>query len=59
MRLNSLANDSTYYGLVEDITVQPLVIRYGRIRVPDQPGLGVDGDPEKIHKYAIAEVPQA
>ena len=55
----SLANDSTYYGLVEDITVQPLVIRYGRIRVPDQPGLGVDGDPEKIHKYAIAEVPQA
>lgn len=48
----SLANDSTYYGLVEDITVEPLPIVRGRIAVPGKPGLGVDGDPEKLRKYA-------
>ena len=55
----SLANDSTYYGLVEDITVRPLVIEKGRIRVPETPGLGVEGDPEKIRKYAVDAVSQA
>jgi len=49
----SLANDSTYYGLVEDITVEPLPIRRGKIAVPDRPGLGIEGDVEKIQKYAI------
>jgi len=48
----SLANDSTYYGLVEDITVEPLPIVRGRIAVPGKPGLGVEGDPEKLRKYA-------
>ena len=31
----------------DDITVEPLPIEQGRIRVPDKPGLGVAGDPEK------------
>jgi L-alanine-DL-glutamate epimerase-like enolase superfamily enzyme len=49
----SLANDSTYYGVVEDISVEPLPIVRGRIAVPNKPGLGVEGDPGKIARYAV------
>lgn len=49
----SLANDSTYYGLEHDICTEPLPIVNGRIRVPDRPGLGVEGDPEKLRHYAV------
>jgi L-alanine-DL-glutamate epimerase-like enolase superfamily enzyme len=49
----SLANDSTYYALVEDVCVEPLPIVRGRIRVPDRPGLGVEGDPEKLRRYGV------
>lgn len=49
----SLANDSTYYGLEQDITTEPLPIRNGRIPVPDLPGLGVEGDLDKLRHYAI------
>ena len=49
----SLANDSTYYGLASDITLEPLAIVRGRIAVPDRPGLGVEGDPEKLAAYAL------
>jgi L-Ala-D/L-Glu epimerase len=49
----SLANDSTYYGLEDDITVEPFQIVGGRIAVPDKPGLGIEGDPEKLKKYAV------
>jgi L-alanine-DL-glutamate epimerase-like enolase superfamily enzyme len=48
----TLANDSTYYGLVDDITVEPLPIVNGRIRVPDKPGLGVAGDLQKLKHYS-------
>lgn len=48
----TLANDSTYYGLVDDVTVEPLPIVNGRIRVPDKPGLGVEGDVEKLEHYS-------
>jgi L-Ala-D/L-Glu epimerase len=48
----TLANDSTYYGLVEDICETPLTIRNGRIAVPTTPGLGVKGDPARLAKYA-------
>jgi L-alanine-DL-glutamate epimerase-like enolase superfamily enzyme len=47
----SLANDSTYYGLAEDITLEPLPIERGHIRVPTKPGLGVEVDEEKLRKY--------
>lgn len=49
----SLANDSTYYGLVEDVCVEPLPIVRGKIAVPNRPGLGVECDPEKLQRYAI------
>ena len=49
----SLANDSTYYGLKEDITTEPLRIHGGRIAVPNRPGLGVAGDEEKIERYRV------
>ncbi|MEX0703805.1 MAG: mandelate racemase/muconate lactonizing enzyme family protein [Planctomycetales bacterium] len=49
----SLANDSTYYALENDVTLEPLPIVRGRIRVPAKPGLGVAGDPEQLARYAI------
>lgn len=49
----SLANDSTYYGLEDDIAVEPLQIEGGKIAVPDRPGLGVEGDLSKLAKYAV------
>ncbi len=49
----SLANDSTYYGLENDICTEPLPIVRGRIRVPDRPGLGIEGDPEKLRHYRV------
>jgi len=49
----SLANDSTYYGLVDDIITEPFTITRGRIAVPTQPGLGIVGDLEKLKRYAL------
>jgi L-alanine-DL-glutamate epimerase-like enolase superfamily enzyme len=49
----SLANDSTYYGLESDIIREPLAIVRGRIAVPGRPGLGVEGDPEKLAAFAL------
>lgn len=49
----SLANDCTYYGLVEDVTMEPLQIVNGKIAVPQKPGLGIECDPEKLKKYAM------
>jgi L-alanine-DL-glutamate epimerase-like enolase superfamily enzyme len=49
----TLANDSTYYGVESDITLEPLPIVRGRIAVPNRPGLGVEGDPEKLARYAV------
>jgi glucarate dehydratase len=49
----SLANDSTYYGLEDDIITERLQIESGAIRVPDRPGLGVEGDPERIKRYRV------
>ncbi|QDV35804.1 mandelate racemase/muconate lactonizing enzyme family protein [Tautonia plasticadhaerens] len=48
-----LANDCTYYGLVEDVLVRPLEIRAGRMAVPQAPGLGIEVDPEKVRKYRV------
>jgi L-alanine-DL-glutamate epimerase-like enolase superfamily enzyme len=50
----SLASDCTYYGLVEDILVEPHEIRHGRMRVPRRPGLGVEVDPARLRKYLVA-----
>jgi glucarate dehydratase len=49
----SLANDTTYYGLEDDIVTEPLAIQRGTIAVPTVPGLGVEGDPERLARYKI------
>jgi L-alanine-DL-glutamate epimerase-like enolase superfamily enzyme len=47
----TLANDCTYYGLVDDIVTSPFTIQHGRMRVPEQPGLGIDVDQAKLQRY--------
>lgn len=49
----SLANDSTYYGLEDDVITERLAIEHGTMAVPTRPGLGVEGDPERIARYAL------
>jgi L-alanine-DL-glutamate epimerase-like enolase superfamily enzyme len=49
-----LANDCTYYGLVEDISKNPFVIERGHIRCPESPGLGVEVDLAKVRRYQLA-----
>lgn len=49
----SLANDSTYYGLEDDIITERFSIERGTIAVPTRPGLGVSGDPERIARYRV------
>lgn len=49
----SLANDSTYYGLVDDVVTQPFKIESGAITVPTIPGLGITIDPEKLKRYRV------
>jgi L-Ala-D/L-Glu epimerase len=48
-----LANDCTYYGLVDDV-ISPLhVIERGHMTVPEGPGLGVKVDEKKIKQYQV------
>lgn len=49
----SLANDTTYYGLVEDILTEPFRIEAGTIAVPERPGLGIEVDIGKLEKYRV------
>ncbi len=49
----SLANDSTYYGLQDDILTERLKIDRGRMQVPTGPGLGIEVDMEKIMRYRV------
>ena len=49
----SLANDSTYYGLENDILTDPFKIDAGTIVVPATPGLGCDVDIELLQRYQV------
>jgi L-alanine-DL-glutamate epimerase-like enolase superfamily enzyme len=49
----SLANDSTYYGLEDDIITERFQIQRGTITVPNKPGLGIEVDPERLRRYKI------
>ncbi|MEX2026160.1 MAG: enolase C-terminal domain-like protein, partial [Pirellulaceae bacterium] len=49
----SLANDTTYYGLEDDVISERLTIRSGTMAVPDKPGLGVACDPERLARYRV------
>jgi len=46
---------STYYA-EDDILTEPFPVRNGRVHVPKGEGLGVQVDPEKLEKYAVADV---
>lgn len=48
-----LANDCTYYGLVDDIITVPHKIERGTMPVPEGPGLGVTVDEAKLAKYRV------
>ena len=50
----TLANDCTYYGLVDDIITPLHKIERGHMPVPEGPGLGVHVDEQKLKKYRIA-----
>ena len=49
----SLANDTTYYGLEDDVITERLTIRSGTMAVPDKPGLGVACDPQRLARYRV------
>jgi L-alanine-DL-glutamate epimerase-like enolase superfamily enzyme len=49
----TLANDCTYYGLVDDVLASPHVIEKGHMRLPEGPGLGVTVDEAKLAKYRV------
>jgi L-Ala-D/L-Glu epimerase len=51
----TLANDCTYYGLVDDIITPLHRIERGYMEVPEAPGLGVTVDEKKVAKYRITE----
>jgi L-alanine-DL-glutamate epimerase-like enolase superfamily enzyme len=48
-----LANDCTYYGLVDDVITHPFKIERGRMSVPEAPGLGIEVDLAKVRKYQV------
>jgi L-alanine-DL-glutamate epimerase-like enolase superfamily enzyme len=49
----SLANDTTYYGLEDDLITEPFQIQAGSLAVPTSPGLGIEVDPDKLRKYRV------
>src|SRR5262245_52968009 len=49
----SLANDTTYFGLVDDIITERFTIDRGTIAVPQSPGLGIEVDLERLQRYTI------
>jgi len=50
----TLGNDSTYYGLEDDIITEPFVIDRGFIALPDAPGLGIEVDQDKMARYRVS-----
>lgn len=49
----SLANDSTYYGLEDDILQERLKVKNGRIDVPAGPGFGIEVDMGRVLHYRV------
>lgn len=47
----TLANDCTYYGLVDDVITDLFQIVQGHMRVPERPGLGIEVDIEKVRRF--------
>lgn len=49
----TLANDCTYYGLVDDVLKNLYKIERGYMTVSEAPGLGIEVDEAKLAKYRI------
>ena len=49
----NLAPDTIYYAWEDDIIETPFEIEQGQMTVPDEPGLGVTVDEEKVEQYRI------
>ncbi len=49
----TLGNDTTYYGLLDDILETPFEIESGHLAVSDKPGLGIEVSDENVLRYAI------
>jgi L-alanine-DL-glutamate epimerase-like enolase superfamily enzyme len=49
----TMANDCTYYGLIDDIITPLHRIERGYMAVPEGPGLGVNVDEKKVAQYRI------
>jgi glucarate dehydratase len=49
-----LANDCTYYGLVDVVITRPFEIRGGKLPVPEAPGLGIEVDLAKVRRFQVA-----
>lgn len=49
----SLANDTTYYGLEDDVITERIKIEAGSIAVSGGPGLGIEIDPDRLARYRI------
>lgn len=49
----NLPPDSTYYAWEDDILTERLEVQNGSIPVPDDPGLGVEVDEDKLQEYRI------
>jgi L-Ala-D/L-Glu epimerase / N-acetyl-D-glutamate racemase len=49
----SLANDTTYYGLEDDVITERFSIERGTIAVPTKPGLGIEGDLDRLQRYKV------
>jgi L-Ala-D/L-Glu epimerase len=49
----SLANDTTYYGLEDDIITERFSIERGTMGVPRKPGLGIEVDPKRLRRYGV------
>ena len=50
----SLANDCTYYSLVDDVLADRIAINGGDMLVPEGPGLGVDVDLARVRRFQLA-----
>ncbi len=48
-----MANDSTYYGIQDDVLKRRLAIDQGRMQVPAGAGLGVEIDRAQVLRYHV------
>lgn len=49
----SLPPDTTYYAWEGDVIAEPFELTDGRMRVPSEPGLGIDVDMDAVEAYRV------